>query len=131
MQPGARRVVEFVRRHIIAQLVAAIVGEPKFTCHRMPVKPDAVAHAVGEHNRLRAIGPHAENRPIARVAALTHITRRADRHIEPAVRTKANELPAVMAVARQAVGHHHGLGRVIEPGFDLIIAQNAIDFGHV
>ncbi len=86
---------------------------------------------MGKDGWLCAIGPHAQNGGITRILADTNIARCADRHIEPTVGPKANQLPAVMAIARQIVRDHHWLGRVVEPGFDLIVAQNPIDFRHI
>jgi hypothetical protein len=61
MQPGARRAVEFVGRAVVAQHVAAVVGEPQHAIDRAPVEADAVAHAAGEDLASGAVGVHAQD----------------------------------------------------------------------
>ena len=41
VQPGLRRVVQLVGRHVVAEHVAAVVGEPELLRRRMPVEADA------------------------------------------------------------------------------------------
>jgi len=48
------------------------------------------------------------------------VARRADRHVEPAVGTEGDELPAVMAIARIPVGDDDGRRRPVEARLDIV-----------
>jgi hypothetical protein len=98
MQPGARRAVEFVGRAVVAQHVAAVVGEPQRAIDRAPVEADAVPHAAREDLAPGAVGVHAQDRRIG-VAGIADVAGRADRHVKLAVGAEGDELPAVVGVA--------------------------------
>src|SRR5204863_9289551 len=51
MHPGARRVVQFVRRQVVAQPVAAVVGEPEFARARMPVEADGIPDSFAVNSK--------------------------------------------------------------------------------
>src|SRR3954471_22229097 len=55
------RVIQLVRRNVVAEQVASIVGEPQLAGCRMPVESNAVAHTAGEDLAARAIRLHAKN----------------------------------------------------------------------
>ncbi len=96
-------VVEFVGREIIAQMIAAIVGEPQFVRLRMPVEADRIAHAPGVDFQLTPVRVHAHNRAKAFVILFTDITWRADRDIQLAIRPEADELPAVAPLPGEGI----------------------------
>src|SRR4029434_6535859 len=47
--------------------------------------------------------------------------------VELAVGSEGDELPAVVPVLGETVGHHHGLGRIVEVAFHVVEAQDAVD----
>ena len=113
VQAGLRRDVQLVRRHVVAEHVAAVVGEPQLACHRVPIEPDAVAHALGEHLHPGSVGLHPDDgRHHGRRRA--DVARRADRHVEHVVRPEGDELPRVAGLrVRQVVadGDRRGQAR--------------------
>ena len=48
VQAGLRRNIQLVTRHVISESIAAVFGEPELPCHRVPIEPYAVAHALCE-----------------------------------------------------------------------------------
>ena len=101
MQTRLGGAVQLVRGHIIAQVVASVIGKPQLPGVRVPIKSDRISDPAGKDLDSAAIGVHAQQRGVAFVRPGAHITRRADRHVELAVRSKADEFPAVPAVGRQ------------------------------
>jgi hypothetical protein len=61
------------------------------------------------------------------VAGIADVAGRADRHVEPAVGAEGDELPAVVGIARQAVGDGDRCRGLVEPPVDVIVAQDATD----
>ncbi len=88
IQAGARRVIELVGRHVVAQQVAAVVGEPELAGARVPVETHAVADALGEHFEVAAVGVHARDLGVAPRIGLADVARRAGRHVQLAVRDR-------------------------------------------
>jgi hypothetical protein len=125
MHAGARRAVQFVGRRVVAEHVAAVVGEPQCAVHRVPVEADAVADAAGEYLPPRAVGVHAQHCRIG-VAGIADVAGRADRHVKLAVGAEGDELPAVVDIARQAVGNHRRRRRSGEAIVNVIVAQDAV-----
>ena len=129
---GARDVIERVGRHVVAQLVAAVVVNHSSLRARIPVEADGVAHARAR--RLRAPMPSAFIRMMFGVpigVRLADVARRADRNVELAVGPEGDELAAVVAVGRKAVGDDHRLRRIVEAALDVVEAQDAVDGRHV
>ena len=62
---------------------------------------------------------------------LADVARRADRHVQLAVRAEGDELPAVVAVGREAVGDDDRRRRIGEAALDVVEAQDAVDRRHV
>ena len=60
-----------------------------------------------------------------------HVARRADRKIEKPVRSELQHLPAVMPLRRQPIGDDRGSGRVVQPGLDVVEAEDGADGRHV
>ena len=99
--------VQFVGRLVVAQHVAAVVGEPQFVRARMPVEADGVAHAPRDDLEGAAVGIHPPDVGVALRIGLADVARRADRHVELAVGAERNELAPVMAVARESIADEH------------------------
>src|SRR5438093_5507566 len=96
-----------------------------------PVEADAVAHAAREDLDRTAVRLHARDRLVQRPRRYADVARRAHRHVEPAVGTERDELPAVVAVTGVAVGDHDGRGRAVEPRLDLVEPQDPGDLRDV
>jgi hypothetical protein len=101
-----------IGRHVVAEQIAAVVGEPEILRLRMPVEADRIAYTAREHfgRRIRLAHVHAQNRRVHRLFFLAHIARCADRNVELSVGTEANEFPAVMQAGRQLRRDDLGLG---------------------
>ena len=123
-------VVQLVAGQVVAQHVAAVVGEPERLVERAPVEADGVAHAARHHLRLAAIGLHAQDLAVGR-ARHADVARRADADIQQPVRAEADELRAVVRLARQAIGDEHRQRRVLQPVVDRIEAHDLRDRRHV
>jgi hypothetical protein len=120
----------FGGRDVVAEHVAAVVGEPQLPRARVPVEAHAVADAAGEDLEAFQVGIHPGYRSI-RIAAVAGVARRAHGHVEPAVGTEADEFPAVGAFAGKAVEHDLRLRRRGEVRLDRIEAGKAVHLGHV
>ena len=105
MHAGFRRMVQLVRRQIIPQHVAAVVGEPEFLGDGMPIEADGVADAARKYFRLRAVDFHAQDIGVTVRVRFADIAWRADRHIQPAVRADCNKLPAVLRLLGQIAAY--------------------------
>lgn len=112
--------VEFIIGHVIAHHVGAVVGEPELVCDRMPVEADGVADAARHHLQAAAVGIHAHQVGIAVLVAMTDVARRADRHVQLAVRPEGDEFPTVVCLGREAVVDDDRGGRIVEPGVDAV-----------
>src|SRR5919197_3594744 len=126
---GARRAVELVRRHVVAHVVGAVVGEPELLGARVPVEADAVADAarVGFALAVRAVAHDGA----VFALRLAHVARRADADIEKTVGPEANRLVAVMRMARQIGGDQLRLGRILQAALDRLVARDAAHLGDV
>src|SRR5688500_4223672 len=58
VEAGARRSVELVGGHVVAQLVAAVVREPESAGLGVPVEADRVPYAGGEDLEARPVRVH-------------------------------------------------------------------------
>ena len=118
--------VEFVFRAFIAHPVAAMVAEPQFFGHGVPVKTHGVAHAGGDHFHARTIGVVTADLGVFS-AGLADVARCAKRHVQLAVRTEAQVFPVVVLQRGQLErgGHVHRL--CVGVGFDAVIAQHFVD----
>ena len=128
---GFGRVVQLVGGQLVAQHVAAVVGEPQFPGARIPVESHRVANAAREHLVPRPVALDAGDERVARGIRIADVARRADRHVQPAVRAEADELPAVVSFSGIAIGDDHGLRPRVEPRLDIVEAQNAVHFGDI
>jgi hypothetical protein len=125
MHASAWRMVEFVGRQVVAEQVAAVVGEPELPGLRLPVEADAVAYASGIDISAAAIGIHAQDIGVALRIGVADVAGRAYRHVEFAVRAEGDEFPAMMRLAGQPVGHQHGCRRLRQASLDIVVAQDA------
>lgn len=122
VQAGLRRAVQLVGRHVVAEVVAAVVGEPEVAGRGVPGEADRVADAVGEDLAVAAVGIQAGEARVDRVIAEADVARRANGHVELPVGTEVDELPAVMAVGREVVADDDRCGRIVEVGLDVVVA---------
>src|SRR5438445_9669759 len=131
VQLGLGRVVQLVGGQIVAQHVAAVVGEPQFLGARIPVESHRVSNAARERFVARAASLEPRDGRVARGIRIADVARRADGDVEPAVRAEPNELPAVVRFAGIAVGDDCGFGPRAELRFDIVEAQDAVHFGDI
>src|SRR6185503_6528259 len=94
VQAGFGRDVEFIVRHVVAEVVAPVVGEPELTRHGMPCESDSVADALRVDLLPGAIWFHSDDGCGHRLGQ-ADIARRADRHVQHVVRTKGDVFPGV------------------------------------
>ncbi len=97
----------------------------------MPVEADRVANPLGIDLQIGAIRRNAGDFSVGRSLRLAHVTGRTNRHIQPPVWPKADELPTVMAIAGIVVVDDNRFWQVRQAGLDIVIAQDAVDLGHV
>ena len=121
-----RQMVQLVGRLIVAEPVAAVVGEPQVAGRRIEVEADAVAHAARHDLGPAAREVEPRDRGVERARRRADVARRADRNVELSVRAKRDELPAVMGVGRIGIAGHFGLGRAGEITRDVAEAQDAV-----
>ena len=132
VEPGARCVVQFVWRPIVAEPVAAILGEPELARLRIPVEAHAVPDATREELGLAPVRPHPHDRLVVVAARrLADVTGRAHWHVEHPVRPERDELPAMDPIPGVRVAHHNGRGRVVQARLDVLVAQYPAHFGDV
>ena len=133
-RPGASSAVQLVRRQVVAQHVAPVVGEPELLRHRDRSRSRRVLRtprATISGSRSRRAFMRVMVR-VARSRRLADVARRADRHVELAVGAEGDELPAVVAVGREGVADHHGLRRMRrDRGSMSSEAQDAVHRGDV
>ena len=65
MQPRLRRMIQFIRRHVVSLPIPSVVGEPKLLGLWMPIKTDRIANAAGKHFDTAAVGFHAFDERVA------------------------------------------------------------------
>src|SRR5438132_1913264 len=121
-----RQMVQLVGRLIVAEPVAAVVGEPQVAGRRIEVEADAVAHAARHDLGPAAREVEPRDRGVERARRRADVARRADRNVELSVRAKRDELPAVMGVGRIGIAGHFGLGPAGEITRDVAEAQDAV-----
>src|SRR6188472_1558521 len=97
MEAGLGCGVELVGRNIVAQVVAAVVGEEQLARDRVPVEPDRVADAAGVDLELVAIRAEPDDRAFEALN-LADVAGSADRDVELAVGAKSGIAPAVVAL---------------------------------
>ncbi len=61
VQTGGWRVVELVGRQVVAQHVAAVVGEPQLVRSRIPIEAHGVPYTAGEYLPVGLVGFHPQN----------------------------------------------------------------------
>src|SRR5262245_15094647 len=131
MQPRLRRVVQLVRRAVVTQPIAAVVGEPQLVGSRLPIEAHAVANAAREDFDRATVRLHPCDRLVQGPGRQADIARCTDRDIEPTVGTERDELPPVMAVARVAVGDDDRRPWTVQPRLDVVEAEDPSDLGDV
>ena len=99
---GSGRVVELVRRPVVAHPVRPVVGEVELSRPRMEVQAHRVAHTVGEDLR-RAAGDGQTNDGPLETVQRADIAGCAHGHVDPIVRPDGRVAPAVMALVGKAV----------------------------
>ena len=124
------RVIQLIGRNLVAQVVAAIVGKPQFFRLGMPVKTDGVADTASKNFKARSVGVHSidDSVPLIRPA---DVAWRTDRHVQQAIRPERDEFPAMMCFVGKFVVDNNRLGRILELGFDVVVACDARHFCHV
>ena len=128
MAAGTVRPVELVRRQVVAEPVAAVVGEPQVAALRMPGEAHAVAHTAGEHAPVAAVRAHADDG--AQVPRLTYVAGRTHGDVQPPIRAETDVAPAVVAIGLH-LRHHHRLRRGVQALLDTVETQDAAAFRHV
>ena len=121
-QPGSAaawrstaRVIELIGRQIVAEQVAAVVGEPQGFTLRMPVEANAIAHAVGINFSVTSVGIQALDVGVTAGVRLANIARRADWDVKLAVRAEGDELPTMVRIAGKSVADDNRFRRIVEP----------------
>ena len=64
VEAGPGRAVQLVRRAVVAEIVAAVVGEEQLAGDRLPVEADRVADAAGEDLELVAVRAQPDDRAL-------------------------------------------------------------------
>ena len=105
-----RHTIQFVRRNVVAEQVAPIVGEPQRSIDRTPVESDRIANALCNDRLSASIGLDPLNVVIPAFVALANIARCAYRDIEISVRSECDEFPAVMRFTRESIGDERRCG---------------------
>ena len=101
--PACGDAVELVGRQVVAEHVAAVVGEPeRASSPGSQSKPTLLRTPRATVSRPLPSAIHALDDAVA-VARLADVARRADRDVELAVGTEGDELPAVVAFAGKPV----------------------------
>ena len=124
-QPLLRRMIQLVGRNVVAEQSrplsvnhsSRVCGcQSKPTVLRTPLANISVPVPSGfireDRRETRIVGPLAD------------VARSADRHIEQAVRSEANELLAVVGFGRQILVHDHRRGRI--SSFDSMLSYRVM-----
>ena len=124
----ASNAVELVLRSVIAGPVAAVVGEPQFLGHRMPVEADRVAHAARDDLHAGAVRIVAADLAVDAGIDLADVAVGADLHVHLPVRAERDVFPVVMDGVGQVVGlgQFDRLARIVELVLDVVVAQHAL-----
>ena len=126
----ARSIVQFIRRDVVAHFVTAIIGKPQFFRDGMPIETDRVSNSGCENLQSGTIGLHAIDHAVPFIGP-ANIARRTDGYVEQAVRSKRDELPAMVSFRRKVCVHDNRFRRILQVRFDAIEAKHARDLGHV
>src|SRR5437763_10439243 len=97
----------------------------------MPIEPYRVPYATRNYLEPCAVELQTGNGGIAFIRALADVARRPNRYIEQAIRPQTDKLPAMMGIARIAIGNHYRCWRIGQMRLDVVIAQDAIDFSDI
>ena len=118
--------VQFVLRAVVAEPVAAMVGEPQFARLGMPVETLRVAHAGGDHLHARAVRVVAADLRVL-LGRLADVAGRAERHVELLVRAEGEVLPVVVLLGRQVEFGRHVDRLHVGLVLDVVEAQHLVD----
>ena len=118
--------VQFVLRAVVAQPVAAVVGEPQFAGLRMPVEALGVAHAPGDDLHAGAVGVVAADLRVL-LGRLADVAGRAERHVELLVRAEGEVLPVMVLLGRQVELGRHVDRLHVGLRLDVIETQHLVD----
>ena len=130
---GAADADQRVARGVVAGPVAAVIGRPELTRHRVMRHADAVAHAARLDPPAAAVGVEGDQRREDVAIEVADVAVDADVRIDPAVGAKRGELPVMVAAmvpfGRQGIGRGQFLRRrhVVEVRLDVREAQHAVD----
>ena len=132
---GGGQAVQLVVEAVLAGPVAAVVGEPQLAGLGMEIESHAVAHAARHDLHSGAVEVVAADLAVHFLVELARVARRADLDVDLLVRPQGQELPVVMHLRREPEGvrqvdrrGHLALGQT---GLDVVIAEHAMDGGHV
>jgi hypothetical protein len=129
---GPTHAVQLFLGAVLVLPVAAVVGEPELARLGVEVEAHRIAHAAGHHFHARAVGiVAADLRVVGR--GLADVAGGSDRHIELAVGSEGQELPAVVPFGRQLERRRHvdRLRRAVELVLDAVETQHLVDRGDV
>ena len=93
VQSGLRRMIEFIRRLIIPEIIPTIICEPQVMGRWIPIESDRVPHSARNDLIPAAIRIHAGDQGIAVWIRFADIAWSTDWHIEFPVGTEGDELP--------------------------------------
>lgn len=95
--PGTIKIrddIQFVRRLVVAPIVAAIVCPPNISCHRVKVEPLSIPNTISQSPYCRAVGVGRNHRPI-RSPDVASVARRVNRRVNAAIRTHIDVFPSM------------------------------------
>ena len=115
---------------IVAEQVASVIGEPQLARGRVPVEAHGIADAAREDLEPGSIRSHSPDGVVG-IAAIADVARRADGHIQHAVRAEADELPSVMPIGWKLVDDDRRRPRAFELRLDLVETEHAVDLGDI
>ena len=118
--------VELVARHVVADPVARVLGEPVLAGARIDVAADAVADAERPDLGIAGLGIDAADlRDAGRRNA--DVEGRSERQIEPAILVDGDVFPAMRGVGRHVVIHHLAGAEIVEIGFGVFVFDQLVD----
>ena len=80
--------IQFLRRAIHPQVIAAVVGGKEIACFRVESDVKWIAHPGSEDLTLSSLYIEAKNRGVTRVRVVAGITDRTNPDIKPSIGTK-------------------------------------------
>ncbi len=131
VHPGFRRPVQFVGRDVVAEPVAAVVGEPEVPGLRVPVEPYRIPDAPGVGLEIGPVRVHPEDGAEPLVVGVADVAGHTYRNVEFPVGSERDEFPPVQCFIGKCVAHHLRFGRVREVRLDIVVTQDAADLGDV